>query len=308
MLNHGQGGSCRRFIRHARIIAVFAALLSCAATVQAQTIVDPHTVSFSPSSDHNATGSDGQPMVTRYDLEFFLVGGTQPILTLSLGKPSPAADGDIYVDFSSMMTSYPAPGQSLVARVAAVGPGGTGESAPSNTFMYDACTFVVAPSTVPMAASAGSSTFGVTTAAGCGWQATSNASWVTLTSGASGSGNGTVTFTVAANAGASRTGTITTADQTTTITQAAGSVADTTPPTVTISTPTTGSTYTASATPLTVGGSASDNVGVTQVSWTNSAGGSGTATGKECVLTDIVRQLPKTSQKSFIGPVLKLKG
>ena len=40
-----------------------------------------------------------------------------------------------------------------------------------------------------------------------------------ITSGASGSGNGTVAFTVAANPGASRNGTIVVAGQTFTITQ-----------------------------------------------------------------------------------------
>jgi hypothetical protein len=54
---------------------------------------------------------------------------------------------------------------------------------------------------------------------------------------------------------------------------------DTTKPTIQIEAPTTNPTYTASATPLTISGSANDNVGVTQVTWTNSRGGSGTATG-----------------------------
>jgi hypothetical protein len=62
---------------------------------------------------------------------------------------------------------------------------------------------------------------------------------------------------------------------------AAGGVppADTTPPTVTISAPTTAATYTATGATLALGGSAADNVGVTQVTWANSLGGSGTATG-----------------------------
>lgn len=55
---------------------------------------------------------------------------------------------------------------------------------------------------------------------------------------------------------------------------------DTTPPTITISTPTTASTYTTSSSPVTLGGSASDNVGVSQVRWSNAAtGASGTASG-----------------------------
>jgi hypothetical protein len=41
------------------------------------------------------------------------------------------------------------------------------------------------------------------------WTATSNASWLTVTGGAAGTGNGAVTYSVAANAGGERTGTLT---------------------------------------------------------------------------------------------------
>lgn len=55
--------------------------------------------------------------------------------------------------------------------------------------------------------------------------------------------------------------------------------ADTTPPVVTITGPTTGTTHTATSSPLTLSGSASDNVGVTQVSWITDRGASGNASG-----------------------------
>ncbi len=54
----------------------------------------------------------------------------------------------------------------------------------------------------------------------CNWTASSNSSWLTITSGASGTGNGTVNFNIAANAGASRVGTLTVAGQTFTVNQA----------------------------------------------------------------------------------------
>jgi hypothetical protein len=54
---------------------------------------------------------------------------------------------------------------------------------------------------------------------------------------------------------------------------------DSTPPTVTITAPTPSGSYTSATTPLSIGGTASDNIGVTQVSWSSSRGGSGTATG-----------------------------
>jgi len=54
---------------------------------------------------------------------------------------------------------------------------------------------------------------------------------------------------------------------------------DTTPPTVTITSPTSNPTYSTSISPLSIGGTASDNVGVTQVEWSNDRGGSGTCSG-----------------------------
>ena len=48
---------------------------------------------------------------------------------------------------------------------------------------------------------------------------------------------------------------------------------------MTITSPTSSPTYTATGSSLTLQGTASDNVGVTQMTWVNSRGGSGTATG-----------------------------
>jgi Big-like domain-containing protein/parallel beta helix pectate lyase-like protein len=55
---------------------------------------------------------------------------------------------------------------------------------------------------------------------------------------------------------------------------------DTSAPAVTITSPTSGSTYSTGVSSITLGGTAFDNVGATQVTWTNSRGGSGTATGR----------------------------
>ncbi len=61
----------------------------------------------------------------------------------------------------------------------------------------------------------------VTVASGCAWTASSSVAWVTVIAGASGTGNGSVAFRVAANPGGVRTGTVTVAGQTFTVTQAA---------------------------------------------------------------------------------------
>ncbi|HEU4687524.1 MAG TPA: putative Ig domain-containing protein [Vicinamibacterales bacterium] len=57
------------------------------------------------------------------------------------------------------------------------------------------------------------------------------------------------------------------------------SLTDTTAPAVSITSPTSAATYATSAVSLTIGGTASDAVGVTQVTWVNNRGGSGAATG-----------------------------
>jgi hypothetical protein len=84
------------------------------------------------------------------------------------------------------------------------------------------CSYAIAPIGAAAQASGGTGTvITVTAPTGCTWTATSNASWITITWGSSGSGNGTVNYTVAANTStSSRTGTLTIAGQTFTVTQA----------------------------------------------------------------------------------------
>ena len=62
------------------------------------------------------------------------------------------------------------------------------------------CTYSVAPLGQTIAAPGGTGTpVTVTTQTGCTWSAVSHDAWITITSGASGSGTGTVHLTVAAN-------------------------------------------------------------------------------------------------------------
>jgi hypothetical protein len=81
------------------------------------------------------------------------------------------------------------------------------------------CTYSIAPTSQTMPALGGTGTVTVTTTAGCAWTANSNAPWLTITSGAAGTGNGTVGFSAAANVAGSRIGTLTIAGQTFTVTQ-----------------------------------------------------------------------------------------
>ena len=60
-----------------------------------------------------------------------------------------------------------------------------------------ACAVSVSPASSAFGSPGGSGMFNVTAAAGCEWTAAPNVSWLTIDSGSSGSGNGTVEFTVA---------------------------------------------------------------------------------------------------------------
>ncbi|MDQ3907561.1 MAG: carboxypeptidase regulatory-like domain-containing protein, partial [Acidobacteriota bacterium] len=83
------------------------------------------------------------------------------------------------------------------------------------------CTFTLSPPSQSFGASADTGGVTVTAAAqDCRWTAASNVNWITITSGTPGAGNGTVAFSVASNPnGASRTGTLTVAGQTFTVSQ-----------------------------------------------------------------------------------------
>jgi len=83
------------------------------------------------------------------------------------------------------------------------------------------CTFSINPTSASFAAAGGSASVTVTAGAGCAWTALSNAAFITITSGSSGSANGTVNYSVASNGStSSRNGTMTIAGLTFTVTQA----------------------------------------------------------------------------------------
>jgi hypothetical protein len=82
------------------------------------------------------------------------------------------------------------------------------------------CTYSLSTSSASFGSSGGSGGVSVITQGGCSWTAVSNSSFITITSGGSGVGGGTVNYSVAANTSSSaRTGTITVAGQTFTINQ-----------------------------------------------------------------------------------------
>jgi hypothetical protein len=77
------------------------------------------------------------------------------------------------------------------------------------------CTYALNHEVATWAKDGGSHTVQVTAGTGCAWTALSNnTGWLSVASGASGTGNGTVNYTVAANTAAARIGTITIAGRT----------------------------------------------------------------------------------------------
>ena len=103
-----------------------------------------------------------------------------------------------------------------------------------NVTQQGSCNYTVAPTTVTVAATAGSSSVTITTTSGCTWQVSDNATW--LTPGvSSGSGSGTVTFSVTANPSSSpRTAQLTIAGIAVNVTQQGACVYTVTPPTITL--------------------------------------------------------------------------
>jgi hypothetical protein len=82
------------------------------------------------------------------------------------------------------------------------------------------CNYAIAPTSTAVPAGGGSAVVMVSAGPACTWTAISETpSWVAVTSGSAGDGDGTVQLSVAANTGAARTGTVTIAGQTYTISQ-----------------------------------------------------------------------------------------
>jgi pseudomonalisin len=83
------------------------------------------------------------------------------------------------------------------------------------------CSYSRSPASASVPFIGGTGTLSVTAATGCSWTAVSNATWLTVTSGATGSANGAVGYSVAANPNFTpRSGTLTAAGQAFTVTQA----------------------------------------------------------------------------------------
>lgn len=149
------------------------------------------TVELSCIDDHSGCGE------THYTLD-----GTTP------GTSSPLYTGPIAIL------------QTTTLKFFSLDEAGNKENAVTETYVFTACTYALDRSSQSLEAPGGTLSVSVTAPGGCGWTAMSGASWIAVTAGASGNGNGTAVFSVAPNPGtAPRTGSVVIAGRPFTVTQ-----------------------------------------------------------------------------------------
>ena len=94
--------------------------------------------------------------------------------------------------------------------------------------MTTPCPESISPVSKSFGSSGGTDSVNVVAPDGCNWTASSSdPSWLKITSGSSGTSNGTVSYSVSTNTGSSRTGTSTIAGKTFTVTQDGGPIGPT---------------------------------------------------------------------------------
>jgi Viral BACON domain/Putative binding domain, N-terminal len=169
-------------------------------------------VGISPASSNIAGGGgNGSINVTASNGCAWTTTAGAPWITITAGQ---SGSGNGTVGFTAAANTG-------AARSASITVGGqvhTVNQAAGNS----SCTYSLAPANQNAPAAGGNGSVNVTAGSGCAWTASKDATWLTITGGASGSGNGTVAFSAAANTGPARTATITVAGQTATVQQAAG--------------------------------------------------------------------------------------
>jgi hypothetical protein len=205
-----------RLEKHVRtVLAVALALAAGLATgcSSASTSTDPSPVKCQVSLDPAASsvdpaGASGSVTVTAQPECTWTASADAPWITITSTPPSGQGSGK--VDYRAAANTGTAARHGNIAvngQRAGLDQGGLG------------CTFSLGQTSLTMDAAGGQGGVAVSGASGCPWTATSNAAWITITAGSSGTGSGSVAFTIAANPGTSRTGTMTIAGQTFTVTE-----------------------------------------------------------------------------------------
>ena len=118
-------------MRQILVAAACAIVLFIAGPAHAQTpvVVNPTTLAFTPSADHSAIGSDGKPIVSRYELRISVEGDNVVLLAIDLGKPTPVNNTITIVN--PLWFAGLTPNTKYLGTVAAIGPTGEGVSRPA---------------------------------------------------------------------------------------------------------------------------------------------------------------------------------
>ena len=201
-----------RNVACALALAATTAFLACSKTTTSLTAPTADkcriSVSSAPSSFAASGGSGSLTIATERDCTWS-IRTEAPWLTFG---SQPAGQGQASVAYT--VAPNPAPAAragSIVVGAASV----SVSQAPAP------CSVTLSRSGDAIAASGGRLSVGITTISGCAWNASTGAPWITVASGASGNGAGTVGLAVAANSGVARTGQVAIGGQTYTVTQAA---------------------------------------------------------------------------------------
>ena len=175
-------------------------------------ISSPTVCSYSITPENQAYASSGGSGTVTVDSSAgcpWTATSNSPFITIT-GGASGSGTGTVNYTVSANISTTPRSGTLTIAgKTFSITQAGIG------------CDFLISPTSQAFAAAGGTGTVTVTGPQGCPWTAQSTAAFVTITVGASGSGNGTVNYTVSANASATpRSGTLTIAGSTFTVTQA----------------------------------------------------------------------------------------
>ena len=162
------------------------------------------------------------------------------------------------------------------------------------------CSYYLSPNGSNFDAAGGSRTFEVSTTSSCSWAASSNASWISITSGGSGTGNGTVTYRVETNpTTSSRSGSITAGGVQFSIMQAGAASCSFSlmPSSATVGSSGGNGTVSVSASTSTCSWAASSNAGWLHIT----AGGSGTGPGSMSYAVDANTGAQRTGTLTIAG-------
>lgn len=193
-------------VKHYLILVI--ALVACTARTASAQCASPTVTPTSVSVP--STGSTSAVSVITGTSCSWTATSTVSWITVTSGA-SGSGIGQVNYAVAANSTSAPRTGTLIVGGVTV-----------TFTQAANSCIYTVTPTSFTVPTTGTTSALSVSSGTSCSWTAVSNVAWVTITSGASGSGIGGVNFVVAANTGAARTGTLTVAGKTVTFSQAGG--------------------------------------------------------------------------------------